>query len=111
MGVEPTAACSAQPATGFEDQGTHRDTTTPVLDIQTLPSGLVISLPSLPYLTIPVKGLTASFPLDRIPKPLTKCLGLCLAGIAQLVEHCTENAGVPSSSLGPGTSLRIFQGN
>ena len=25
------------------------------------------------------------------------------AGIAQLVEHCTENAGVPSSSLGPGT--------
>ena len=24
------------------------------------------------------------------------------AGIAQSVEHCTENAGVPSSSLGPG---------
>ncbi len=30
MGVEPTAACSAQPATGFEDRGAHRDTTTPV---------------------------------------------------------------------------------
>ena len=29
MGVEPTAACSAQPATGFEDQGIHQDTTTP----------------------------------------------------------------------------------
>ncbi len=29
MGVEPTAACSAQPATSFEDWGAHRDTTTP----------------------------------------------------------------------------------
>ena len=29
MGVEPTAARSARPATGFEDQGIHRDTTTP----------------------------------------------------------------------------------
>ena len=29
MGVEPTAACSAQPATSFEDWGTHRDTITP----------------------------------------------------------------------------------
>jgi hypothetical protein len=29
MGVEPTAARSARPATGFEDQGTHQDTTTP----------------------------------------------------------------------------------
>ena len=29
MGVEPTAARSARPATGFEDQGTHRGTTTP----------------------------------------------------------------------------------
>ena len=29
MGVEPTAACSAQPATNFEDWGAHRDTTTP----------------------------------------------------------------------------------
>ncbi len=31
MGVEPTAACSAQPATNFEDWGAHRDTTTPTL--------------------------------------------------------------------------------
>ena len=30
MGVEPTAACSAQPATSFEDWGAHRDATTPV---------------------------------------------------------------------------------
>ena len=29
MGVEPTAARSARPATGFEDQGTHQGTTTP----------------------------------------------------------------------------------
>ena len=29
MGVEPTAARSARPATGFEDRGIHRDTTTP----------------------------------------------------------------------------------
>ena len=29
MGVEPTAACSAQPATNFEDWGAHRDTITP----------------------------------------------------------------------------------
>lgn len=32
MGVEPTAARSARPATGFEDQGTHRGTTTPVIE-------------------------------------------------------------------------------
>ena len=30
MGVEPTAARSARPATDFEDRGIHRDTTTPV---------------------------------------------------------------------------------
>lgn len=30
MGVEPTAAYSVQPATGFEDQGNHRVTTTPL---------------------------------------------------------------------------------
>jgi hypothetical protein len=30
MGVEPTAARSARPATDFEDRGTHRGTTTPV---------------------------------------------------------------------------------
>ncbi len=29
MGVEPTAARSARPATGFEDRGAHRDPTTP----------------------------------------------------------------------------------
>ncbi len=29
MGVEPTAACSAQPTTNFEDWGAHRDTITP----------------------------------------------------------------------------------
>ena len=32
MGVEPTAACSAQPATGFEDRGNHRATTTPLIE-------------------------------------------------------------------------------
>jgi len=31
MGVEPTAACSAQPATNFEDWGIHRDTTIPLI--------------------------------------------------------------------------------
>ncbi len=30
MGVEPTAACSAQPATDFEDRGIHQDTSTPM---------------------------------------------------------------------------------
>ncbi len=29
MGVEPTAARSARPASGFEDRGSHRATTTP----------------------------------------------------------------------------------
>jgi len=29
MGVEPTAARSARPATGFEDRGSHRAPTTP----------------------------------------------------------------------------------
>lgn len=29
MGVEPTSACAAQPLTGFEDRGIHRDTSTP----------------------------------------------------------------------------------
>ena len=29
MGGGPTAACSAQPATNFEDWGAHQDTTTP----------------------------------------------------------------------------------
>ena len=33
MGVEPTAARSARPATDFEDRGIHRDTTTPTADI------------------------------------------------------------------------------
>ncbi len=31
MGVEPTAARSARPATGFEDRGAHRDPATPVV--------------------------------------------------------------------------------
>lgn len=31
MGVEPTAARSARPATDFEDRGAHRDPTTPAL--------------------------------------------------------------------------------
>ena len=30
-----------------------------------------------------------------------------LAGIAQLVEHLTCNQGVPSSTLGAGTSLSL----
>lgn len=29
MGVEPTMTCFAQPTTGFEDRGAHRDTATP----------------------------------------------------------------------------------
>ncbi len=29
MGVEPTAACSTQPAANFEDWGIHRNPTTP----------------------------------------------------------------------------------
>jgi hypothetical protein len=32
MGVEPTAARSARPATNFEDWGNHRATTTPIED-------------------------------------------------------------------------------
>lgn len=32
MGVEPTAARSARPATNFEDWGAHRDTATPICD-------------------------------------------------------------------------------
>ncbi len=32
MGVEPTAACAVQPATGFEDRGSHRAPTTPTSD-------------------------------------------------------------------------------
>ncbi len=32
MGVEPIAACSAQPAADFEDRGIHRDTATPASD-------------------------------------------------------------------------------
>ena len=32
MGVEPTAARSARPATNFEDWGTHRSTNTPAYD-------------------------------------------------------------------------------
>lgn len=31
VGVEPTAAGSAPPATDFEDQGVHRDTSPPTL--------------------------------------------------------------------------------
>ena len=42
MGVEPTAARSARPATGFEDQGTHRDTTTPMLINHTLPASKAV---------------------------------------------------------------------
>ena len=33
MGVEPTAARSARPATDFEDQGTHQGTTTPEISM------------------------------------------------------------------------------
>ena len=36
MGVEPTAARSARPATGFEDRGAHRDPTTPA-DVYIIP--------------------------------------------------------------------------
>jgi recombination protein RecR len=51
--------------------------------------------------SIPKANLTAAHPLDRIT--LLYDNRWLPAGIAQLVEHCTENAGVPSSSLGPGT--------
>jgi hypothetical protein len=33
MGVEPTDACCSQPPTDFEDQGRHRATSTPIVDI------------------------------------------------------------------------------
>jgi hypothetical protein len=33
VGVEPTAAGSAPPATDFEDQGAHRDTSPPIQSI------------------------------------------------------------------------------
>ena len=45
--------------------------------------------------------LTARRQFARIQLPLT-AQAIPLAGIAQLVEHFTENEGVPSSSLGPG---------
>ena len=32
MGVEPTAACSVQPATGFEDREAHQDLYTPATE-------------------------------------------------------------------------------
>ena len=49
-----------------------------------------------------LQNLTSARRLVEFPLSLK---GTCpFAGIAQLVEHCTENAGVPSSSLGPGTS-------
>jgi len=34
MGVEPTAARSARPATGFEDRGSHRAPTTPTFALR-----------------------------------------------------------------------------
>ena len=37
MGVEPTAACAVQPATGFEDRGSHRAPTTPILSTSLAP--------------------------------------------------------------------------
>ncbi len=50
MGVEPTAARSARPATGFEDQGTHRDTTTPISKCRTLYAGKAASIDkSIPF--------------------------------------------------------------
>ena len=35
------------------------------------------------------------------------CVAGLFAEVAQSVEHCTENAGVPSSSLGLGTILMV----
>lgn len=35
--------------------------------------------------------------------------GVIPAEVAQLVEHCAENAGVPSSTLGLGTSISRHQ--
>ncbi len=48
------------------------------------------------------KNLTAPDHSDRIGSTINKPRQIPLAGIAQLVEHFTENEGVPSSSLGPG---------
>ncbi len=40
---------------------------------------------------------------------LTFCIVINkIAGVAQLVEHGTENPGVPSSILGPGTVNSIY---
>ncbi len=60
MGVEPTAACSAQPATSVEDWGIHRDTTTPS---KSLPRNLIWH-----------ENLTVSDALDRISIALVKKL-------------------------------------
>ena len=102
MGVEPTAARSARPATGFEDRGIHRDTTTP----STGHDYNQCNLDWQPDNTPAGFNLTVTNPLDRITAALKAEAGPS-AGIAQLVEHCTENAGVPSSSLGPGTLSSI----
>lgn len=54
-------------------------------------------------------NLTPAGRLDRITDAL-RLLGRALAGIAQLVEHCTENAGVLSSSLSLGTQTSVYRG-
>jgi hypothetical protein len=59
MGVEPTAACSAQPATSFEDWGIHRDTTTPTKNFTCKPE-------------FPHENLTVKTPLGRISFALVK---------------------------------------
>ncbi len=57
MGVEPTAACSAQPATDFEDRGAHRDATTPTISVSKLVSATSAAAK---------QDLTVCLPLDRI---------------------------------------------
>jgi hypothetical protein len=97
MGVEPTAACSAQPATNFEDWGIHRDTTTPIHKF----SVIILIWVLANHFPEAAQNLTS---VRRLVESHLSLKGTCpFAGIAQLVEHCTENAGVPSSSLGPGT--------
>ena len=47
---------------------------------------------------------------DSVDSKLSSPKILCQAEIAQLVEHRTENAGVPSSSLGLGTQMARLYG-
>ena len=61
MGVEPTAARSARPATGFEDRGAHRDPTTP--NFKDTPAR-AIRQTLLSRRDCPIKGRFQQYPFD-----------------------------------------------